>query len=150
MRAVVQRVSTSNVSVGNKVIASISAGLTVLLAVKNDDNNTDASYLAKKIMQLRIFSDNEDKMNMSIQDVGGEILVVSQFTLYGDCKKGNRPSYTQSASADKAKFLYEYFIQYLRDNYSNHIECGKFQANMTVNIQNDGPVTLILESRSNG
>lgn len=148
MRAVVQRVKSSSVSVEGKVVGCISAGINVLLAVKKGDNKEDVEYLAKKIMQLRIFPDNEGKMNMSIQDVGGEILIISQFTLYGDCTKGNRPSYTQSALADEAKLMYEYFISYIKSKYTSHIESGEFQADMTVDIKNDGPVTLIVESKA--
>jgi D-tyrosyl-tRNA(Tyr) deacylase len=148
MRAVVQRVISSSVSVDNKKIAEIKQGLNVLLAVGRDDNEQSAKYLAKKIMQLRIFPDSEGKMNLSIQDIGGEVLVISQFTLYGDCKKGNRPSYTMSAPADKANELYDYFIEYLRHNYSNKIQTGEFQADMKVGILNDGPVTLVIESRN--
>ena len=147
MRAVVQRVSSSSVFAGGKPVGSIRKGLTVLLAVKNDDEISDAKFLAKKIMQLRVFPDNEGKMNLSIQDINGELLIISQFTLYGDCRKGNRPSYSRSAPADKAKILYEYFIEYLKTYYQNKIECGEFQADMNVDIQNEGPVTLIVESR---
>ncbi len=147
MKAVVQRVKSSSVSVNGKLVGAISKGLNVLLAVKNDDNKSDADFLIKKIMQLRIFEDEKSKMNLSIQDVNGEILIISQFTLYGDCNKGNRPSYSQSASAEKAKELYEYFIETMKSKYSNKIECGKFQADMLVDIQNDGPVTLIVESK---
>jgi len=147
MRAVVQRVKSSRVLVGERTIGSIGKGLNVLLAVKNDDEESDARFLAKKIMQLRVFPDYEGKMNLSIQDINGELLVISQFTLYGDCKKGNRPSYSKSAPAEKAKKLYEYFIEHIRMYYKNKIECGEFQADMNVEIQNEGPVTLIVESR---
>ena len=147
MRAVVQRVKSSRVIVGERTIGSIGKGLNVLLAVKNDDEESDARFLAKKIMQLMVFPDYEGKMNLSIQDINGELLVISQFTLYGDCKKGNRPSYSKSAPAEKAKKLYEYFIEHIRMYYQNKIECGEFQADMNVDIQNDGPVTLIVESR---
>ena len=147
MKAVVQRVKTSSVSVNGKFIGAIGKGLNVLLAVKNDDDKSDADFLIKKIMQLRIFEDEEYKMNLSIQDVNGEMLIISQFTLYGDCKKGNRPSYSKSASAEKARELYEYFIKTIKSKYSNKVECGEFQADMLVDIRNDGPVTLIVESK---
>ena len=147
MRAVVQRVKSSSVLVGGRIIGSIGKGLNVLLAVKNDDEESDARFLAKKIMQLRVFPDYEGKMNLSIQDINGELIIISQFTLYGDCRKGNRPSYSNSAPAEKAKKLYEYFIEHVRTYYQNKIECGEFQADMNVDIQNDGPVTLIVESR---
>ncbi|MDX1358324.1 MAG: D-aminoacyl-tRNA deacylase, partial [Clostridia bacterium] len=106
-----------------------------------------AEYLAKKIMQLRVFPDENGKMNLSIQDVGGEILVISQFTLYGDCRKGNRPSYTKSAPAEQANDLYGYFVEYIESNYDITVKTGEFQADMKVDILNDGPVTLIVESR---
>lgn len=147
MRAVIQRVKSSSVSVNKKEIGTIGPGLNVLLAVKDDDDNSDADYLIKKIMQLRIFQDGDNKMNLSVQDINGEILIISQFTLYGDCKKGNRPSYSKSASAEKAKELYNYFINTIKLNYSNKIECGEFQADMLVDIKNEGPVTLIIESK---
>lgn len=149
MRIVVQRVSKSSVSVNGKIVGKISSGLNVLLAVKSGDTEEDARYLAGKLMRLRVFPDMNGKMNLSIQDTGGEVLVISQFTLYGDCRKGNRPSYSVSAPAEKASALYEYFISFIRENYINRIESGEFQANMDVEICNDGPVTLIIESRSN-
>ena len=147
MRAVVQRVKSSNVSINGDLVGSIGKGLNVLLAIKNDDDINDADFLIKKIMQLRIFEDSENKMNLSIQDICGEMLIISQFTLYGDCKKGNRPSYSQSASIEIARDLYEYFIKTIKSKYPNKIECGEFQADMLVDIQNDGPVTLIVESK---
>lgn len=147
MRAVVQRVKSSTVSVDGKVIGAVGKGLNVLLAVRKDDTASEADFIARKVMRLRVFNDENDKMNLSIQDVKGEILVISQFTLYGNCDKGNRPSYTESASAEKARNLYEYFVSKLRNDYSNRIEAGEFQANMLVDIINDGPVTLIIESR---
>lgn len=147
MRAVVQRVKSSMVLVDGKTIGSIKRGLTVLIAVKRDDDTADARFLADKIMKLRIFPDNEGKMNLSIQDVNGELLVVSQFTLYGDCNKGNRPSYSKSANAKTAENLYDYFTDYIKSHYENKVSTGEFQADMLVDIQNDGPVTLIVESR---
>jgi len=147
MRAVVQRVKSSSVHVDGTCVGSIENGLNILLAVKNGDENNDAEYLARKVMQLRIFSDSEGKMNLSVQDTQGDLLVISQFTLYGNCKKGNRPSYSNSAPAQKARELYEYFIRTLKSNYPNKVESGEFQADMLVDIQNDGPVTLIVESR---
>jgi D-tyrosyl-tRNA(Tyr) deacylase len=147
MRAVVQRVISSSVTVDENKIAEIGRGLNVLLAVAGNDDEKKADYLAKKIMQLRVFPDENGKMNLSIQDVAGEILIISQFTLYGDCSKGNRPSYTKSAPAEKAKALYEYFVRYIRSNYDIAVKTGEFQADMKVDILNDGPVTLIVESR---
>ena len=147
MRAVVQRVISSSVTVDKNKIAEIGRGLNVLLAVAGEDDEKKAEYLAKKIIQLRVFPDENGKMNLSIQDVDGEILVISQFTLYGDCRKGNRPSYTRSAPAEKAKALYEYFVSYIKSNYDITVKTGEFQADMKVDILNDGPVTLIVESR---
>ena len=146
MRAVIQRVKSSSVTVKGKLIGSIGKGLNILLAVKSDDCEKDARYLAGKIMQLRIFPDENDKMNLSIQDIGGELLVISQFTLYGNCKKGNRPSFSESASADKAVELYDFFIKLIKTVYPNKVVSGVFKADMLVDIKNDGPVTLILES----
>lgn len=147
MRAIIQRVEYSSVTVEGQVIGTIGKGLNVLLAVRKDDDTTDVAFLAKKIMQLRIFNDNNGKMNLSVQDIGGEILVISQFTLYGDCNKGNRPSYSNSASVEKARELYELFIEKLKNDYNLKVEAGEFQADMRVDIKNDGPVTLIVESR---
>lgn len=147
MRAVVQRVKSSSVSINGKRTAFIGSGLNVLLAVKHDDTYEDADFLIKKIMQLRVFNDSEGKMNLSVQDVSGELLIISQFTLYGDCRKGNRPSYGDSAPIDTARELYGYFVENIKKRYGNKIENGIFQADMLVSIENDGPVTLIVESR---
>jgi D-tyrosyl-tRNA(Tyr) deacylase len=147
MRALIQRVLKSSVKIKGTTISSINAGLNVLLAVKNEDSAEDAEYLADKIAKMRIFNDSNDKMNMSIQDVNGSVIVISQFTLYGDCRKGNRPSFTESADAEKADMLYEYFIKYLMDNYKIPVQTGVFAANMEVEIINDGPVTIILDSQ---
>ncbi|MFO7636845.1 MAG: D-aminoacyl-tRNA deacylase [Clostridia bacterium] len=147
MRAVVQRVSSSSVSVGGQNVGTISKGINVLLAVRQGDDISDAGNLADRIMRLRIFPDAEGKMNLSVQDIKGGILVISQFTLYGDCAKGTRPSFTESADAKTAEFLYGQFLGHLKEHYANRIESGVFGAMMEVDIQNDGPVTLILESR---
>lgn len=145
MKAVIQRVKRASVSVDNKEIAKINRGLVILLGIKHTDAHKEADFLADKIANLRIFDDKEGKMNLSGLDVGAEFLVVSQFTLYGDCRKGRRPSYTEAALPQKAVPLYEYFIDRLR-SYGVEVETGQFQAEMLVSLENDGPVTLIVES----
>lgn len=146
MRAVVQRVSKASVTVENEIVGKISTGVTVLLGVGKDDTEEDAKYLAEKIVNLRIFDDENGKMNLSLLDVKGEALIISQFTLYGDCRRGRRPSYSGSASPDLAKALYEKFIELVK-SYGVHVETGIFAAHMLVEIQNDGPVTLLLDSK---
>lgn len=146
MRAVVQRVTGSAVSVNGKITGEIGKGLMVLLGVEEEDANTDAEYLAEKISGLRIFEDNEGKMNLSLLQVGGDMLVVSQFTLLGDCKKGKRPSFIRAAGPEKAEPLYQTFVSCCRSR-GIRVEEGVFRAEMHVRIENDGPVTLILDSR---
>ena len=145
MRAVVQRVKEGSVEIEKKEIAKIVEGLIILLGVGQNDVEKDAEYLAEKIVNLRIFEDKEGKMNLSVKDINGQILVISQFTLYGDCKKGRRPSFISAALPDKAVKLYDYFIKYTK-NYGLKIETGEFQAMMLVKIYNDGPVTILLDS----
>ncbi len=144
MRAVIQRVKKASVKVNDKIIGQINKGLLVLLAVHKDNEEIVIKKMADKIVNLRIFSDDEDKMNLSVKDVGGEIMVVSQFTLYGDCRKGNRPSFIKSAKPKKAIPFYEKFVQYIREQ---GVKCatGKFGAMMEVELVNDGPVTIILD-----
>jgi D-aminoacyl-tRNA deacylase len=146
LRAVVQRVSSASVSVDGAVISSISKGLLVLLGVAGDDSEADAQYLADKSANLRIFSDDEGKMNLSVSDIRGEVLVVSQFTLYGDCRKGRRPSFIAAARPEKAESLYEIYTSALT---TMGLECktGVFQAHMDVELVNDGPVTILLDSK---
>jgi D-tyrosyl-tRNA(Tyr) deacylase len=146
MRAVIQRVKESSVSVNNRIIGKIGKGLLVLLGIAESDMPGDADYLSEKIINLRIFEDENGKMNRSLLETGGEMLVVSQFTLLGDCKKGRRPSFVNAANPEKANELYEYFVKKVR-NKGISVETGQFRAMMDVSLINDGPVTLIVESK---
>ncbi len=145
MRIVLQRVTRAHVEVDGETVGSIGAGLVILLGVTHRDTQEDADYLASKVIQLRIFADDEGKMNRSLLETGGTLLVVSQFTLYGDCRKGRRPGFDRAAQPEHARALYEYFVQRLK--LSNvKVETGVFQAEMEVSLVNEGPVTFILES----
>jgi D-tyrosyl-tRNA(Tyr) deacylase len=146
MRAVVQRVSSASVAVGDRSVGRIDRGLLVFLGVENEDGPADVQYLAAKIGDLRIFEDDAHHMNRSVQDVGGAVLVVSQFTLAGDCRKGRRPSFDAAAAPDVAKPLYEEVVHALRAT-GLPVETGEFKARMQVSLVNDGPVTLLLDSR---
>lgn len=146
MRAVVQRVSSACVRVDGQVTGAIARGLLVLVGVTNDDGPADVQYIADKIRDLRVFEDPDGKMNLALGDVGGRVLVVSQFTLYGDCRKGRRPSWDAAAPAPLARALYEAVVRALIDNGVG-VETGVFQARMAVELVNDGPVTLLLDSR---
>ena len=146
VKAVVQRVTACEVRVCDQTVARIGPGLLVLLGVSTSDDEADADYLADKITHLRIFQDGVGKMNRSLVDTGGEMLIVSQFTLLGDCRKGRRPSFVQAAAPEKAKKLYDYFVDRIRLNGIS-VATGQFQAMMAVSLVNDGPVTLIVESK---
>jgi D-tyrosyl-tRNA(Tyr) deacylase len=145
MRIVVQRVRRARVEVDGCVTGQIGRGLLLLIGVAKTDSQSDADYLVDKITNLRIFPDESGKMNRSVRDIGGGLLLVSQFTVYGDCRKGRRLSFDAAAPADQARALYEYFIQQCRIT-GLHVETGIFQAMMSVHLENDGPVTLICES----
>ena len=145
MRAVVQRVSEARVDVAGETVGQIGAGLLVLLGVARDDTAADAQYLIDKITNLRIFDDAEGKMNRSLLDTRGSMLVVSQFTLYGDVRRGRRPSYSDAAEPEKANELYQEFVR--RASFAIHVETGVFQAMMKVSLVNDGPVTIMLDSK---
>ncbi len=146
MRAVIQRVSSARVRVDGRTVSEIGRGFLVLLGVARDDGPADAEYLAAKIRDLRVFEDAEGRMNRALADVQGAVLVVSQFTLYGDCRKGRRPSFDAAAPAPVARALYEEVVHHLRTD-DLHVETGEFQAMMAVELVNDGPVTLLLDSR---
>lgn len=148
MRAVVQRVASSSVKVGEETTGQIGKGLMVLLGVADGDTEKDVNYMVDKIINLRIFEDENDKMNLSLGDVGGSLLVVSQFTLLGDCRKGRRPSFIEAARPELADDLYQKFVDKVRD-MGIHTETGRFQTHMMVDLVNDGPVTILVDSNKN-
>lgn len=148
MRIVLQRVKSASVSIEDSVVGEISQGFLLLVGVGPEDTSDDASYLARKIAGMRIFSDENGKMNLSIDQIGGKILSVSQFTLFADTKKGNRPSFTGAASPEAANQLYEEFNEKLRTEYGLTVETGEFGADMQVSLVNDGPVTIILDTKN--
>ena len=145
MRAVIQRVAEARVSVGEEIVSGIGPGLCIFLGIAVNDSEKDAESLASKIGSLRIFEDEQGKMNRSVREIRGDLLVVSQFTLYGDCRKGNRPSFSATAAPEPAKRLYDDFVQRLRQT-GLKVATGEFRAHMKVALVNDGPVTLILET----
>lgn len=146
MRAVVQRVKRSSVEVDGKIIGKIDKGLNVLLGISEEDKEEDIKYLVDKIVNLRIFEDEQGKMNKSLLDVEGELIVISQFTLYGDCRKGRRPNFMRALGGNEAEQLYNKFIDECK-NFIKDVQTGEFGADMEVTIINDGPVTLLLESK---
>ena len=145
MRAVVQRVSAASVAVDGRTVGEIGPGLLVLLGVSASDATADADYLAEKIAGLRIFEDDDGRMNLSVNDMGGAVLAVSQFTLYGDVRRGRRPSFDAAARPERARELYEYFVAQIQRR-GLHCETGQFQAMMSVSLVNQGPVTILLDS----
>ena len=147
MRPVVQRVTNADVKIDGRVNGKIDDGLLVLLGVGNGDTEEDMKYIADKIIKLRIFSDENDKMNLSLEDVGGSMLVISQFTLYGDCSHGRRPYFGNAMEPVSANEMYEKFVAYIKEQ-GIHTETGEFGADMKVSLTNDGPVTIILESKN--
>lgn len=147
MRVVVQRVSQSNVKVSGEIIGKINEGLMVLVSFVDEDNDTDLGWMTKKIINLRIFNDDEGKMNRSVQDIGGDILLISQFTLHGSTKKGNRPSFIKAAKPDFANVMYERFIKVLEQSLGKEIQTGEFGGDMKVSLVNDGPTTIIIDSK---
>ena len=145
MKAVIQRVTSANVVVDGKTVGEIGQGFLILLGAGKNDSEKDCEKLADKISKMRIFSDENDKINLSINDVGGDILVISQFTLYADCRKGNRPSFINAGTPQRAEELYEYFAEILNDKISGNVSKGVFGADMKVSLLNDGPFTIMLE-----
>jgi len=148
MRTVIQRVSQASVSVEGKIVGAINQGLLILLGIEEEDNLEDLDWLVKKITQLRIFSDVDDKMNLSVKDVNGGFLVISQFTLHASTKKGNRPSYIRAARPEKAIPLYEAFIEELKKISELQVESGVFGAMMDISLVNEGPVTIFIDTKS--
>ncbi len=147
MIAVIQRVNRSKVTVDGKVVGEIGRGITALVGVAQGDTKREMQWVADKIVNLRIFYDNEGKMNLSLLDVGGDLLLISQFTLLGDCRKGRRPSFGNAAPPQDAQELYQEMVEYIKENYPVKVETGVFQAHMVVEIENDGPVTFIIDSQ---
>ena len=145
MKLVIQRVKNASVEVDQNIVGEIDKGFLVLIGIKTGDTKEQADYLVKKLCKLRVFTDENDKMNLSLKDIRGEILVISQFTLYADCKKGNRPSFTDAGKPEHANKLYEYFIEEVK-KYEIGVQHGIFGAHMKVSLTNDGPVTIILKA----
>ena len=146
MRIVVQRCSRAEVRIDGRIVGQIGQGFMLLVGITENDTKAEAELLAKKIAQLRVFEDPEGKMNLAIRDVGGAILSISQFTLYADCRKGNRPSFIRAARPEQASPLYDYFNETLRETYGLTVETGRFGADMKVDFINDGPVTILLDT----
>lgn len=150
MKAVIQRVSFAEVTIDQKETRRIEQGLLVLVCVMKGDTLAQAEFLAQKIVDLRIFSDEQDKMNLSLQDIGGDVLVISNFTLSADCKKGRRPSFDQAAPPAEAEALYQQLVRLLREKPIHRVETGEFGADMQVHLNNDGPVTLMIDTAQIG
>lgn len=150
MRIVLQRCSRAEVRIDGNIVGQIGKGFVLLVGITDGDSTAEADYLAKKVAQMRVFEDAEGKMNLGLKEVDGSILSISQFTLYADCRKGNRPSFIRAARPEVAEPLYEYFNQQLRTEYGLQVETGRFGADMKVDFINDGPVTIILDSQEMG
>jgi D-tyrosyl-tRNA(Tyr) deacylase len=148
MKAVIQRVANAQVTVDEKIVGKIEKGLLILLGIGHNDSDEDIEYLVRKIIHLRIFNDTDSKMNLSLKDIDGDVLIISQFTLYADTKKGNRPSYIQAAQPIIAKNLYEKFLHDFEKEFDKKIQAGIFGADMKVELLNDGPVTIIIDSKN--
>jgi D-tyrosyl-tRNA(Tyr) deacylase len=148
MKAVIQRVANAQVTVDEKIVGKIEKGLLILLGIGKDDSDEDIDYLVRKIIHLRIFNDTDSKMNLSLKDIDGDVLIISQFTLFADTKKGNRPSYIQAAQPIIAKNLYEKFLHDFEKEFDKKIQEGIFGADMKVKLLNDGPVTIIIDSKN--
>ena len=148
MRLVIQRVSKASVTVENQIIGEIGAGLLVLLGIEHEDSDEDIDWLVPKMIQMRIFSDQEGKMNSSLQDIRGDLLILSQFTLHASTKKGNRPGFTGAAKPDQAIPLYESFLRKAETTLGKPVQSGSFGADMKVSLLNDGPVTIIIDSKN--
>ena len=148
MRIVIQRVSNSSVTVNGKVVGAIDNGVMVLLGVTHEDNEQDATWLSKKLCSMRLFRDENDKMNLSVKEVAGEVLVVSQFTLFASTKKGTRPSFMNAAAPEKAEVLYEFFKRSIENELGNQVQSGVFGEDMKLSVENDGPVTITLDSKN--
>ncbi len=146
MRAVVQRVKSSKVEVDNKVISEIGKGINLLVGISKEDTKEDIDYIVRKVLGMRIFEDKDERMNFSLQDIEGELLIISQFTLYGDCRKGKRPDFMKAQGGDAARELYNELVEAFKKEIPN-LKTGEFGADMKVEIINDGPVTLLLESK---
>lgn len=145
MKVIIQRVTNAKITIDNSSTKSIKTGFVVLIGITHTDTKSDAEFLAKKCCMMRVFEDENQKLNLSLKDVGGSLMIVSNFTLYADCIKGNRPSFTDAAKPDVANPLYEHFINECK-NYGVDVCCGKFGADMQITLTNDGPVTLVIES----
>lgn len=146
MRAIIQRVSKADIMINGTDGGAINTGFVVLLGISDDDNEKCADYIADKIMGLRVFTDSEDKLNLSLDDINGEIMIVSNFTLYGNCKKGNRPSFIKAAKPPLADGLYDYFVDRIKSKSKNKVITGEFGADMQINLTNDGPITIIMDT----
>ena len=148
MRIVLQRVSEASVKIDNQIVGEISQGLMLLIGIEHEDEESDADWLIQKVIGMRVFSDSDDKMNLSIKEIKGEFLIVSQFTLHASTKKGNRPSFIEAARPEKAIPLYDYFCEQLQKVSEIKVQTGKFGADMKVSLVNDGPVTIVIDSKN--